>query len=251
MWGRIRGGAQAQWQAWTRDPRPADWQALILVSVGAAALILSRYHCDIGTYFRHFRGDLKSWATYPVHDHLYWFWSSFVALGLLPLATVALLPGERLRDYGLGLGDWRPGLKAVGLLFALMAGPVLWAALGDSLGFKGFYPLDRDALRSWPLFLIYELGYLSYFVAWEFFFRGFLLFGLHKRIGQHAIWVQLLPFALLHVGKPELEALGSIFAGVALALLALRTRSFWWCALLHAGIAGTMDLLSALGRIKG
>jgi len=63
--------------------------------------------------------------------------------------------------------------------------------------------------------------------------------------------VQTLPFALLHTGKPEAEALSSVFAGVALGWLALRTRSFWWGALLHAAIAFAMDLCAAWSRLAG
>jgi membrane protease YdiL (CAAX protease family) len=49
----------------------------------------------------------------------------------------------------------------------------------------------------------------------------------------------------MHMGKAEPEALGSIVAGVALGVLALRTRSFWYGVLVHASVAVWMDLLSA------
>ncbi len=68
-------------------------------------------------------------------------------------------------------------------------------------------------------------------------------------MGNHAIWVQLLPFVLMHTGKPEIEAFASIVAGIALCVLALRTRSFWYGALLHAAVAGTMDLVNAVHQI--
>jgi len=39
----------------------------------------------------------------------------------------------------------------------------------------------------------------------EFLFRGFLLWGLWRRIGHHSFWVGSLLFALLHITKPALE----------------------------------------------
>ena len=47
------------------------------------------------------------------------------------------------------------------------------------------------------------------------------------------------------------ESFGSIAAGLALGVLALRTGSFWYGAGLHATIAVFMDLLAGLPRLKG
>ena len=64
-----------------------------------------------------------------------------------------------------------------------------------------------------------------------------------------AVIVQCLPFALLHVGKPELESIGSILAGLYLGVLALRANSMLPCAILHIAAALTMDLLATLNRM--
>ena len=52
--------------------------------------------------------------------------------------------------------------------------------------------------------------------GWEFFFRGFILFAYARKFGPHAIWLQAVPFALAHIGKPEVETLSTIFGGFAL-----------------------------------
>ena len=52
----------------------------------------------------------------------------------------------------------------------------------------------------------------------------------------------------MHAGKPFAEGMGSVVAGIALGLFALRVRSFWYCWLLHALIAFTMDLLAIQAR---
>ena len=41
-----------------------------------------------------------------------------------------------------------------------------------------------------------------FMLAWEFLFRGYMLFGLEKSTGKSAIFVQAIPFVLLHLEKP-------------------------------------------------
>jgi membrane protease YdiL (CAAX protease family) len=165
---------------------------------------------------------------------------------LLPLLALRLL-GEPLREYGLGPGRWRLGLVLSGVLLAVTLPVVLVAARWPA--FAAHYPLAPAAGRSLQLFAVYEAGYVAYFVAWEHLFRAFLLVGLYRRIGLHAVAVTTLVFVLAHFGKPELETLGSAVAGLVLGWLALRTRSFWWGALVHAVVAVAMDTAAAWPRL--
>jgi uncharacterized protein len=226
-----------------------DLGSWVLPIAACVSLLLARYHGGRGA-FRRIIGE--RWTDLPlvsIHDYLYWFGASFLFYGVFPLLVILALPRERLKEYGLGLGDWRLGLKVMGVFFVVMVPCVVFAAgLSD---FSRTYPMSRGALDSWTHFWVYQSGYAAYFVGWEFLFRSFLLFGLYKRIGNQAIWIQLIPFVIMHGGKPELEAYGSIVAGIALAVLALRTRSFWYGAVLHAAVATTMDIVSSWGRVGG
>ena len=96
------------------------------------------------------------------------------------------------------------------------------------------------------MFLYWELSYGFYFFLWEWFFRGFLLFGLRRGFGRHAIWLQAIPFGLLHWGKPPLEMASAFPGGLLLGLLAWRAESFLPCFALHWAIAATMDVLAKL-----
>ena len=46
-----------------------------------------------------------------------------------------------------------------------------------------------------PALYLLETG--AYLLAWEFIFRGFLLFGLKEKLGETSILVQMVPFVLL------------------------------------------------------
>ena len=84
--------------------------------------------------------------------------------------------------------------------------------------------------------------------SWEFFFRGFMLFGLEKRFGNYSLLIQTIPFAALHNRKPIAEAMGSIVAGLLLGVVALETRSFIYGAATHWFVAMTMDFLALAWR---
>ncbi len=224
-----------------------DLASFVIPISACVVLLLSRYHGGRGAFRRVIGDRLMEWPLAEIHPHLYWFGASFLLYGLIPLIIVLLLPREKLSEYGLGLGDWRFGLYLAAIFFVVMVPAVVVVSrLSD---FATTYPLARGALNSWTHFGVYQGGYALYFVGWEFLFRGFLLFGMYKRIGNHAIWVQLIPFVIMHAGKPELEAYGSIIAGIALAMLAIRTRSFWYGALLHAAVATTMDVVASWNRV--
>ena len=94
-------------------------------------------------------------------------------------------------------------------------------------------------------FVVWEVEYLSTFFAVEFFFRGYLLFGLRRYLGSLSLFVSMVPYCLIHVLKPAPEAIGSIVAGLLLGTLALCTGSLWSGVLLHVSVALSMDVLAS------
>ena len=69
-----------------------------------------------------------------------------------------------------------------------------------------------------------------------------MVHGLAPRLGWVSIFVMVVPYNMLHFGKPMPEALVAIIGGLVLGTLSLKTRSIWWGASLHIAIAITMDL---------
>jgi membrane protease YdiL (CAAX protease family) len=168
----------------------------------------------------------------------------FNAMVLLWLPLLFVFWGLR-RDagsFGFRCAPDRAALRwAIGC-YLVMAPLVIAAASTPT--FQDVYPLRRAVRADLRTLLYFELSYGFYFFCWEWFFRGFLLFGLWRGFGAWAILLQAIPFGLLHWGKPPVEVAGSFVAGVALALLALRGRSFLPCFGLHWAVAATMDLAS-------
>jgi len=85
--------------------------------------------------------------------------------------------------------------------------------------------------------------------GWEFIWRGLVLFAYARAFGPGpAIFLQAVPFAFMHLGKPEVETLSTLFGGVAFGLIAWRTRSFLYPWLIHWFVV-TFTLLVAVGSI--
>jgi membrane protease YdiL (CAAX protease family) len=142
---------------------------------------------------------------------------------------------ENPRAYGFTLGDWKAGLVLT-LVGILLMAPVLWYLGKRDPGMAGYYKPLVDGLP-WTTFL--DL------IGWEFFFRGWILFGYARKFGPEALWLQAVPFALAHISKPEVETLSTIFGGFVFGWIAWRTRSFLYPFLIHWFIATFIILFAA------
>jgi membrane protease YdiL (CAAX protease family) len=158
----------------------------------------------------------------------------FVLFLVVPVAIVVFGFRDRPSRYGLGLGDWRwgAGLLITGLVVML---PII-LGLSSLDQFREYYrPSARPAVAL-------VLDHLMELVPAEFLLRGFLMFALWRRIGPLAIVVQLIPFVLTHVGKPEIELWSTFIGGSVFAWLNWRTGSILWSALGHVYVLTLMEL---------
>lgn len=175
---------------------------LLIVSVATLSLILFHYHSLGSLVLR------------------YAFF--FIAL---PTAGLLLIKQNPF-DLGLRLGDYRRWL-----IHVLIAGAlgILVVAIGSRVGsVSEFYTARTDTG-----ILQYIAERIVIIFAIEYIFRGFLLFGLKEKLGGGAILVQMVPFAIMHIGKPEIEAVGCIFAGLYFGYIAFRTGSLWPAFIIH------------------
>ena len=152
---------------------------------------------------------------------------------VLPVGIVLLGFRDRPARYGLTFGDWRwgAGLLIVGLVVMLPI--ILW--LSSLEQFRTYYPTGSS-----PAALV--LDHLVELLPAEFLLRGFLMFALWRRIGPLALVVQLIPFVLTHIGKPEVELWSTFIGGSVFAWLDWRTGSILWSAIGHVYVLTLMEL---------
>jgi membrane protease YdiL (CAAX protease family) len=165
----------------------------------------------------------------------YKYWDRAILYLLIPLVVTILVFREHPREYGFSLGNWKLGLTYTILGILLMA-PIIYFLGSGNESMQKYYGRNFLGLP-WTTFL--DL------IGWEFLFRGWILFAYARKFGHDALWLQAVPFALAHMGKPELETISTIFGGFAFGWVAYRTKSFLYPFLIHWFISTFIILVAA------
>lgn len=200
----------------------------------------SRKYFRANFYYQYFSGD----ELIKLYEYLFWFIGDLFTLFILPIFIIKIFLKEKITDYGLKFGDYKIGMSVTILSIIIML-PILWF-VSASPEFAAKYPHLQMAKNDWMIFLVYEMGMFAYLFAWEFIWRGFMLFGLEAKFGYYAIFIQMIPFVILHNGKPELETFSAIIGAIILGVVALRTRSFLYGVFIHFAIMLGIDLFSTI-----
>lgn len=178
-------------------------------------------------------------------SRIYWLLADGLVMFLLPVISIKFVLKEKLSDFGFRMGDKKFGFISSGLFLIVML-PIVWI-VSSSESFTNMYPLGGSELKTnMVLFLVYELCVGVYMLGWEFLWRGYMLFGLKVKLGYYAVFIQMIPFFILHRGKPEIEVFASILAGIILGIQALRSGSFFYCWLLHFCVMISIDSVSVM-----
>jgi len=186
----------------------------------------------------------------PWDRELISFWGGAFLVVIIPMLIIKFGFKQKLSDYGLGLPE--KGKRLLGLtvfltLTLLCLFPFYIGA--KDLGMQSVYPFYKN-LTSVSEFVIYEFTYLPFFIAIEFIFRGYLLFGLagvkdHEIkdggvglpgvyfFSRYAILISMLSYTAWHLGKPLAELWGTPMWGLAAGVCTLEVRSIWPATLAH------------------
>jgi membrane protease YdiL (CAAX protease family) len=205
-----------------------------------------RYYGASGLFPGQPASPLASLGNPAQASELFGFLVSLILLGFVSLAIVKLVFREPFASYGVAIGDWRFGLKALAVTAPLI---ILLSALAARVpAFLAQYPLYRGVCASAAAFLVHATAYLAYYTGFEIFFRGFVQFGLRERLGDsYAILVQTALSCLVHIGKPSGEIYGAIVGGLAFGFVAFRSRSLLYVILAHWILGVSLDLFICLG----
>ncbi len=189
------------------------YQVICVSSVAVIVMVMAYY----GSFTLSFDFVVNRSASYR----------SFLLYGIVPLVCLCMLTRKSPLRLGLGLGDVRFWLPA-SLLYLTVALPILFWGATQSSSVASFYSPENDI--DWGRYL---LGTTLYMLGWEYLFRGFLIEGLRKDMKEGAILLQMIPFTLLHLGKPEVEVYSCIVSGLVWGYICYRGKSFWPAFLMH------------------
>jgi uncharacterized protein len=175
---------------------------LIILTVATLVMCLDKYH-----------PIQSSW----VSSAIYFF--------VLPLIAIVVLLRKNPLDLGLRVGNIRIWGVYV-LVTCVVLIPILYFASRLS-EFQSYYKTENFS------FIRYLLENTVYLLAWEYIFRGFLLFGMKDKFHEGSILIQMIPFVLLHLGKPELETYSTLITGIYFGYVCYRGNSYWPAFVIH------------------
>ena len=177
------------------------------------------------------------------HQKLYWISCIVLIYLLIPALIVKFGFKGKLSDFGVSLRNVHKDYPLYLFMLAIML-PVVYLA-SNTLSFQQRYPLFQPVKEPFfPIFVWWQLAYFIQFVAVEFFFRGFILHGLKNRFGFYAIFISMVPYVMVHFGKPFGETISAIIAGIVLGTLSLKSRSIVLGIIIHYSVAITMDVFA-------
>ncbi len=175
---------------------------LIVLIVAMLAFSLDKYH--------------------PVQNN--WISSAIYFVGL-PILAIAFLLRKNPLDFGLRIGNIRIWGIYV-LVTCIVLVPILYFSSRLS-AFQSYYKVENFS------FIRYLFQNIVYLLGWEYIFRGFLLFAFKDKLLEGSILLQMVPFVILHLGKPELETISTVITGIYFGYVCYRGNSYWPAFLIH------------------
>lgn len=162
--------------------------------------------------------------------------TGFVFLGVVPLLVVLVILREKLSAYGIGFSiNHRVFYYTV--ILAIIIISINFFASRSKVNLKK-YPLIKTKIWNAKLLILSSLGWIIYILAYEFLFRGFLLFACVRSFG---IWpsviINIIVYSLAHVPQGLNETAGAVPFGLVLCYLVILSGTIWPAFVLHIILA--------------
>jgi hypothetical protein len=235
------------------DAGKVDYRPLFALALGAVILTLQEYYGGRVIYDELVRKWLVAketanphgWVKLARYDELYAlaYWAATRMGGyLLPLVVWRMVFWrDSVLDFGLRTKGFLEHAWIYALFVAVMIPTMIIVAKQPDFG--TYYPFYKTASRSWLDLGMWECLYIGQFFCLEIFFRGWWVRAT-RIFGVGAIFSMVVPYCMIHYGKPYLEACGAIVAGTVLGSLSMKTRSIYAGFLVHITVAILMDFLA-------
>ncbi len=164
-------------------------------------------------------------------------------LGVLPGFIVLNILPFHLKDFGL---LYQMSNEAIlwTLILILIVVIINFISASNPKNLRD-YPQIRTPGWNLSIIFINAISWSLYLLAYEFLFRGILLFGLIDSFGiWPAIVINVALYSLVHFPKGARETLGAIPLGFVLSILTLQTGTIWLAIIVHIGMALSNDYFS-------
>lgn len=234
-------------EAFTKFKNNKDYKIMMALLLTTIILFVYFYFGTYSAFEKYFSfvNDLNYWKI------IYHNCMSFILLFGLGFVSSRFVLKNKFSEMGLGLGkNRRLGFIICGIATIIV--PLLALSTLLDAGMTSTYPLINFATYSqWYYIAGYFLSYFLYYIGWEFLFRSILLFSSESKGVWVAILITTMVSALVHssiagFGKPLVETLSAIPAGIFFGWLTMKTRSIWYSLYIHGLVGFLTDIFIVL-----
>ncbi len=167
-------------------------------------------------------------------------------LGIITIVLV-LSTGNQIRLFGLGFRFFQsPPWWSYLLLMVVIGATYVHSFSQVNLS---RYPQIRTERWTWRILLLSAGSWTIFLIAYEFLFRGLLLFASLKVLDPiSAIVLNTALYALAHFYKGPIEVFGAIPLGILLCYLTLLTGNIWSAVVIHLTMALSNEWFSLIAH---
>lgn len=159
-----------------------------------------------------------------------------VLFGLIPVLLLRVLPGYTISQVGLNMNRFAGSLLWIVILGAFLISMNFFLTR-NSKSSKNYPQIQKESWNFY-LILINTLSWAGYLFAYEFMFRGLLLFPLVNHLGiVTAIIINTILYSATHFYKGVQEVIGAIPLGIVLCLLTIEYGNIWIAFFAHLCLA--------------
>ncbi len=162
--------------------------------------------------------------------------SAIFLFGLIPAILLVFLFRNNPSSYGFEMKNSLVTLIVV-IITAIITLSISWIT-SRSKENLATYPQIREKEWTISLLSLSAISWIAYLFAYEFMYRGFLLFSCYYAFGTWpAIFINISLYSLTHLVKNKREGIGAFFIGIILCSLVLYVGSLWVAFYIHVIMA--------------
>ncbi len=181
----------------------------------------------------------KAWINYVVFQKL----TGVFFLGVIPALVIFNTTEYTINDLGVNFNESKQSLIYIIIMGALIL-LLNYFATNKAERLKD-YPQMRVALWTPRVLLINVISWAAYLIAYEFLFRGVLLFLCYATFGfWPAAAINIALYSTTHIPKGAGETIGTFPYGLLLCYVTISTGSILVAIMTHLIMALSNDLFS-------
>jgi len=187
--------------------------------------------------------DIMDFTSYFKHPVIISRLTGILLFFVIPGVITHLLFDDALNRYGLSGKNFLQSL-----IWSAAAGTgliILNIILGKRPENLARYPQIREKEWGLRLFVLSAITWIGYIFAYEYIFRGLLLFSCYRAWGFWiAVALNVALYSMAHMDKGLAELAGAVPFGLLLAILTLKTGTIWAAFFIHVTLALSNEWLA-------